>query len=462
MGVFILVDYQNQPVDLELVVNKASELGKVLGGKAYGHWVKYPATVNRFHNLGIELIEVPEDGFTHKNSNDIKIAVDAMEILLTMPIVEIFMLVTGDSDFVPLVRKLKMYNKRVAVISRRSYTSALLMSVCDFYFPYEDLVKSEKLSDDKGSDADRENLVSEIAQILKINAIQKPTEEDVKRILNGLALDPKSYSFGTLDQMVKFVHKEIKDSSNGDYEENYQRFVERFICFSQIKYTVETLVEACEKKMPWYPKHSKRKLSLKQLIENMLKEGRLFMGKDGTLNVSAPRRWYIRFQDVQPYPEHRDSFLEEIYKLFNKSDVIGILEAAKSVQLQLNVPRKVANSFAYALKFTGLFTSEDGSDYVSLNMPARLNGSLEDLKRRVEAFYLKRIMRFEVLTQSDFSMVAQYLYGPDPRGSEKLKLIIDFLQSNGEIFVQNNEYIYKNAIFLKNDENETVKEVTDS
>ena len=92
------------------------------------------------HELGIELIEIPDRAFTGKNSADIRLAVDAVEMCLTKNHIDTFAILSGDSDFSPLVSKLREFDKTVIGVGMREATSTLLTEVCDEFIFYEDIV----------------------------------------------------------------------------------------------------------------------------------------------------------------------------------------------------------------------------------------------------------------------------------------------------------------------------------
>jgi len=95
--------------------------------------------VTPLHELGIELMEIPERGVTGKNSADIRLCVDAMELSYTKEHIDTFVVVSGDSDFTPLVSKLKENGRTVIGLGMKDSTSDLLAANCDEFIYYEDL-----------------------------------------------------------------------------------------------------------------------------------------------------------------------------------------------------------------------------------------------------------------------------------------------------------------------------------
>jgi hypothetical protein len=123
---------------LERLVDKSRNAAK----HAYCDWQGFDAAITPLHELGIELIEIPDRAYTGKNSADIRLAVDAMEICLTKDHIDTFAILSGDSDFSPLVSKLKEFGKTVVGVGMKEATSPLLTEVCDEFIFYEDIVST--------------------------------------------------------------------------------------------------------------------------------------------------------------------------------------------------------------------------------------------------------------------------------------------------------------------------------
>ncbi len=127
------------PLDMRLVLERLVEKGKIVSKRAYADWGRWKDYVTPLHELGIELTEIPERGMTGKNSADIRLAVDAMELSYTKEHIDTFVVVSGDSDFTPLVSKLKENGKTVIGLGMKDSTSDLLAANCDEFVYYEDL-----------------------------------------------------------------------------------------------------------------------------------------------------------------------------------------------------------------------------------------------------------------------------------------------------------------------------------
>jgi uncharacterized protein (TIGR00288 family) len=128
-----------QGFDIEKVLERLLEKGKLIVKKAYADWSRFPQYTQAFHESAIELIEIPRRALTGKNSADIRLVVDAMDLAWSKPHIDTFVIVSGDSDFSPLVSKLKENGKHVIGLGLRGSTSELLRDNCDEFIYYEDL-----------------------------------------------------------------------------------------------------------------------------------------------------------------------------------------------------------------------------------------------------------------------------------------------------------------------------------
>ena len=142
----VLVDYENMArpgakgrgdFDIELVLSRLSEKGRVLVKRAYADWSRYRDARKALINAGLELIEMPSAREGAKNRADIKMAVDAMELVYARGHLDNFVIVSGDSDFTPLVGKLRELNKRVTGVGNRESASELLIANVDEFIYYD-------------------------------------------------------------------------------------------------------------------------------------------------------------------------------------------------------------------------------------------------------------------------------------------------------------------------------------
>lgn len=130
--------------DINKVLEKLLLKGSIVVKKAYCDWERYKEFRPAMHYASFELIEVPHVSQSGKNSADIRMVVDALDLCYTKAHVDTFVIISGDSDFSPLVSKLRENNKTVIGVGVKSSTSQLLIANCDEFIYYDDLVRAQK------------------------------------------------------------------------------------------------------------------------------------------------------------------------------------------------------------------------------------------------------------------------------------------------------------------------------
>ncbi len=125
--------------EIHKVLERLVEKGKLIVKKAYCDWADYAEYKKPLHESAIELIEIPKRAMTGKNSADIRLCVDALDLCYSKEHIDTFVIVSGDSDFSPLVSKLKENGKRVIGLGMKESSSNLLVDNCDEFIYYEDL-----------------------------------------------------------------------------------------------------------------------------------------------------------------------------------------------------------------------------------------------------------------------------------------------------------------------------------
>jgi uncharacterized LabA/DUF88 family protein len=126
--------------DIRLVLERLLLKGSIVAKKAYCDWDRYKEFKPTMHEAAFELIEIPHTRQSGKNSADIRMVVDALDLCYTKEHIDTFVIVSGDSDFSPLVSKLRENAKAVIGIGVKNSTSDLLMNNCDEFIFYDDLV----------------------------------------------------------------------------------------------------------------------------------------------------------------------------------------------------------------------------------------------------------------------------------------------------------------------------------
>ncbi|MBN2192400.1 MAG: NYN domain-containing protein [Polyangiaceae bacterium] len=137
-------DAKLESFDVGLVITRLLDKGKIIVKKAYADWDRYKGDRRKLHEAAFELIEIPHVSYSGKNSADIRLVVDALDLCYTKSHVEIFAIVSGDSDFSPLVSKLRENDKRVIGLGVKNSSSDLLIANCDEFIYYDDLVREKR------------------------------------------------------------------------------------------------------------------------------------------------------------------------------------------------------------------------------------------------------------------------------------------------------------------------------
>ncbi|MFN9424298.1 NYN domain-containing protein, partial [Gemmatimonas sp.] len=153
----LLIDFDNVTMgirsdlqeELKNLLSSDIVKGKVAVRRAYADWRRYPQYIVPLTEASIDLIFAPAYGSSKKNATDIRLAIDALELVFTRPEIGTFVLLSGDSDFSSMVIKLKEYGKYVIGVGIRESSSDLLVRNCDEYYSYNALAGLVKTGEDE-------------------------------------------------------------------------------------------------------------------------------------------------------------------------------------------------------------------------------------------------------------------------------------------------------------------------
>jgi uncharacterized protein (TIGR00288 family) len=230
----VFVDFENLALGVrdmkggsfrvDIVLKRLLEKGRIVFKRAYCDWSHYRDDVRDFHQHGIELIDIPRSKMSGKNSADIHMVVDALDICYSKSHIDVFALLTGDSDFSPLVSKLKENNKRVIGCGVKQSTSNLLISNCDEFIYYDDLIRLQHKSSDKRGRGGRRKAArtkEEPARAADVEAKAKPRPEPEGEI------DVEPLGERKPEAMDRLL--EILESLNQDYDQIWGSMVKQTI-----------------------------------------------------------------------------------------------------------------------------------------------------------------------------------------------------------------------------------------
>lgn len=238
----VFVDFENLALgakdvpggefQMELVLKRLLEKGRIVFKRAYCDWGRYRKDMNAFHAMGIEMIDIPQTKMSGKNSADIRMVVDAIDMCYAKNHIDMFALVSGDSDFSPLVSKLKENDKRVIGCGIKSSTSDLLVANCDEFIYYDDLAraatrsKSSKPKSQKGGDKSSEALERLVEIVHSLESDYDPVwgslvKQTIKRVYPGF--NETYYGYRSFSELLKDAQKKKLlaldyDSERGNYK----------------------------------------------------------------------------------------------------------------------------------------------------------------------------------------------------------------------------------------------------
>ena len=164
--------------DIRKVLERLLLKGSIVVKKAYCDWARYKDFKAPMHEAAFELIEIPHVRQSGKNSADIRMVVDALDLCYTKSHVDTFVIISGDSDFSPLVSKLRENNKLVIGVGVKKSTSDLLMANCDEFIYYDDLVREEET---KKRTARKRTAKPATAKGVQKPESKAPAEEDTRK-----------------------------------------------------------------------------------------------------------------------------------------------------------------------------------------------------------------------------------------------------------------------------------------
>ena len=200
----LLIDFDNVTLgirkdltkELRTLLNSDIIKGKVAVQRAYADWRRYPQYIVPLSESSIDLIFAPAFGSSKKNATDIRLAIDAIELVFTRPEIGTFILLSGDSDFSTMVIKLKEYGKYVIGVGIRESASDLLIQNCDEYYSYNDLAGLTKEVDTPSIQRDPWELVGEaVAQMARngdvmrsdrLKQVMQQIDSELRRAERGL------------------------------------------------------------------------------------------------------------------------------------------------------------------------------------------------------------------------------------------------------------------------------------
>jgi uncharacterized protein (TIGR00288 family) len=212
----VFIDFENLALgfgnrrdkfSIEKVLERLVEKGKIVAKRAYADWSRFGNYASSLHASAVELVEIPKRVLTGKNSADIRMCVDAMDLAYSKDHIDTFVIVSGDSDFSPLVSKLKELGKHLIGLGLADSTSDLLRDNCDEFIYYEDLDRVAA------------------SPVVQASGIPEAKQKAFTLVLDALQALRRENKELILPSMVKDTIKRKKPSFNEEYH-GYRTFTD--------------------------------------------------------------------------------------------------------------------------------------------------------------------------------------------------------------------------------------------
>ena len=243
-------DAKYRKFDIQVVLERLHDKGKIVVKKAYADWDRYKTSKRPLHEAAFELIEIPHVSYSGKNSADIRMVVDALDLCYTKSQIDIFVMISGDSDFSPLVSKLRENDKKVIGLGVKNSSSDLLIENCDEFIYYDDLVRRQGAK--KAKSGSRRKSGSGATKASRSTGAKASAKSDAK--------DPSALKEEALELVLDTVESLFADRDGG-------------VWGSMVKQTLK-------RKRPGFSESFHGYRSFTQLLEDAQERGLLEIEKD--------------------------------------------------------------------------------------------------------------------------------------------------------------------------------------
>ncbi|MCB9744832.1 MAG: NYN domain-containing protein [Alphaproteobacteria bacterium] len=241
-NIAVLIDFENIAAGAEkeglgrlevgLIMNRFREKGRVLIARSYADWGRFARFKKDLLFEGVVLFELSAHGMNDKNRADVAMVVDCMDLAFNKPFIDTFVIVSGDSDFTPLILKLRELNKRIIGCGTRRSTSRLIVEACDEFVFYDTLRGQRSQRSRRGQESTTNTLTREEAMELVTASLESLQREEPKPVYASMikehilrkepAFSEVDLGFTSLTRFLDFCQRQgivklIKDEKGGGY-----------------------------------------------------------------------------------------------------------------------------------------------------------------------------------------------------------------------------------------------------
>ena len=220
----VFFDYDNLMADPLTIIDFLKKEGRIVLIRCYMDSNRDLENRTLFYKANVEIIDRPRYTLPDKNGTDIHLALDALETALTIPNINIFVILSGDSDYLPLVSKLKKYGKMVYIVSSKKNGSKRLKEFCDRFYYYENIVKIEEVENYYEADElGRKKLLKVYLAALDLikTAGEIPDSTRILQTMRQISTDISYVNFGFRndEEIVAWCIKEVTNVENEEFDE---------------------------------------------------------------------------------------------------------------------------------------------------------------------------------------------------------------------------------------------------
>lgn len=416
----VLIDFENISAgcekerlgrfDINIVMNRLKDKGRILEARAYGDWGRYARFKQSLLEAGVQMHELPSYGGHDKNRADIALVVDAMDLVYTRDFIDTYVILSGDSDFTPLVMRLRSMNKRVIGIGTRSSTSRLLIAACDEFIFYESL-KRKKSRPAEPAEAVVSEEADGVRSMNKTEAFAFLVET-----LEGLQKDdPQPVLAGVIKQSMQRKAPTFNESDYG--YSGFARFLEAardkgLVALSRAeKAGGYKVFEAGSSPAAEEDTSDEDSIDTLPPLEGAANEMRLLLDGMG-LN---PLVHMLRHNVIHEFCEH----VSERTKRRRKNTLRYTVgdTARRCRKTEPPVASKHVRAVINALAQAGTLLHADGNPVRSQSAPFEINADPEELLERLLEFYLQTLSAAG-LSLTNPAALSQLLYADDEHTDE--------------------------------------------
>lgn len=476
----VFVDYDNQQLDVFALIELLRERGRVVIRRAYADWVTKQSYRKTVVQAGFELIDCPKVTATHKNAADIRLAVDCLSISYDYDDIEVYVFVTGDVDFVPLINKLRTMGRETIVVASDSNAAELLQQACDEYIPAYRLDEIETVSAGQLTFEESLTLLKKAYEQLKLKGYEQRDAADVRSLLKQYILqlnpsfDEKDYedcsSFTQyLEKARMFTNLEgifgVKVGVKAEPLDSKESQVIQFPETLMIKVYNETLrrygqpvtLQKYEKILfGMHPDISLKFYGAKNTRQMMthFKDMGILKINGSTIEIAPDVRFELTLKQLKLFhkPEIRKIVISKIITLAKNWDTekkdLTINELRKSIGTEgdTSIPRSDFYSIINILKIGGAFLSPDNVPVSSLNIPMHLCSyelnQLEDIVLSMSIFRLVQASNIEDGKEELGALAGLLLGKTDDKKVNDIKKLFRKLE-NDKLVMQKNKFWIK-------------------